>query len=166
MFFQIKLLVILCIVGFLFALPAFCDEEVETNSIEEEDVFTQGELAVAIVRSLGLENEIGFDRSAQGYITFLQGRGIVPLIDGEYKWDPDAEVTKEVLAVVVVQTLGLVSLVQDTTKISDFTRVLDDRDISIEDVRKVLSNIFVVNVLTEVIGPTRVERVLTPTVGY
>ena len=166
MFFQIKLFAILCIVGFLFALPAFCAEEVETNSKEKEDVFTQGELAVAIVRSLGLENEIGFDRSKQAYMTFLQSRGIVPLIDGVYKWDPDAEVTKEVLAVVVVQTLGLRSEVQDTTNVGDYIRVLDDRDISIEDVRKVLSNIFVVNVLTEVIGPTRVERLMTPTVGF
>jgi hypothetical protein len=154
-----KLLAILCIVGFVLAAAPLHAQEAE------EEVFTQGQLAVAIVRSLGLENEVGFDQSEQGYATFLQSRGIAPLINGEFMWDVNASVDREVLAVVVVQTLGLKSYVQDLMNIAHYVAVCEDRDISIEDVRKVLSNIFVVNVLVDIVGPTE-PTPLTPTVGF
>ncbi len=160
MSFRINLMAILCIVGVTLVSAPLCAEEAE------EEVFTQGQLAVAIVRSLGLENEIGFDQSVQGYATFLQARGIAPLIEGEFMWDVNAEVTREVLAVVVVQSLGLKSYVQDLMNISDYVVVCEDRDISIEDVRKVLSNIFVVNVLVDIVGPPTEDTPLTPTVGF
>jgi len=133
----------------------------------EEQAFTQGQLAVAIVRSLGLENEVGFDQSEQGYATFLQARGIAPLIKGEFMWDVNADVDREILAVIVVQALGLRSYVQDHLNIAHYVAVCEDRDISIEDVRKVLSNIFVVNVLVDIVGPLPTEpTTLTPTVGF
>ena len=164
MFLRIKLLTILCIMGFLFTPAAFCAEEEKPEpDKEEEQVFTQGQLAVAIVRSLGLENEIGFDQSVLAYANFVDGRGIRPLGG----WDVNAPVTKEVLAVVVVQTLGLRSEVQDPANVADYITVLEDRDISIEDVRKVLSNIFVVNVITDIVGPSVPEDgPLTPIAGF
>lgn len=153
---MVRFLTVICILGVFFASMSFGADEAKKKA------FTQGQLAVAIVRSLGLEEEIGNDQSVIAYTLFLAGRGIKPLGG----WDVNAEVTKEVLAVVVVQTLGLMSEVQDRTNVADYIRVLDDRDISIEDVRKVLSNIFVVNVLVDIVGATPEERVLSVTTGF
>jgi hypothetical protein len=160
MYLRVRFLTVLCIVGFLFVSIAHSAEEAKPEA--KKGVLTQGQLAVAIVRSLGLEEEIGNDQSFVAYTQFLAGRGICPLAG----WDINLEVTKDVLAVVVVQTLGLMSEVQDKTNIADYIRVLDDRDISIEDVRKVLSNIFVVNVLTDIVGVTPTDQPLTRVTGF
>jgi hypothetical protein len=160
---RVRFLAILCILGFIFVSAVYCADDVKADAKKEKKAFTQGQLAVAIVRSLGLEEEIGFDQSPVAYAAFLAGRGISPL-NG---WNVNLEVTKEDLAVVVVQTLGLMPEVQDKTNVADYIRVLDDRDISIEDVRKVLSNIFVVNVLVDVIGGTPGgDTPLTGTTGF
>ena len=158
----VRFLAILCIAGLFFASFANSADEVKKEDEAKKKAFTQGQLAVAIVRSLGLEEEIGNDQSLVAYALFLKGRGIAP-IDG---WDVNAIVTKEVLAVVVVQTLGLISEVQDKTNVADYIRVLDDRDISIEDVRKVLSNIFVVNVLVDIVGVEPGEEPLSTITGF
>ena len=60
---QVRFFAILSIVGFLFATPVFCAEEAETDTGGQEVEMTQGQLAIAIVRSLGLEDEVGFDQT-------------------------------------------------------------------------------------------------------
>jgi hypothetical protein len=162
MYLMVRFITVICLAGFLFVSVANSAEETKPEA--KKATFTQGQLAVAIVRSLGLEEEIGNDQSFVAYTQFLAGRGICP-IGG---WDINLEVSKDVLAVVVVQTLGLMSEVQDKTNVADYIRVLDDRDISIEDVRKVLSNIFVVNVLTDIVGttPTDFDRPLSTVTGF
>jgi hypothetical protein len=77
-------------------------------------------------------------------------------------------VDKETLAVVVVKTLGLMTQVRNVDNAGDYIRVLEERDIAIsatEDVRRVLSNIFVVNTLTEIVGAGGGGTPLTPTTG-
>jgi hypothetical protein len=164
MFLHVRLFAILSIVGLVFASTAFAAEEAEAEPEEKEVVFTQGQLAVAIVRALGLEDQVGFDQTVQGYILFLAGRGISPLPH----WDANAPVDKETLAVVVVKTLGLMTQVRNVDNAGDYIRVLEERDIAIsatEDVRRVLSNIFVVNTLTEIVGAGGGGTPLTPTTG-
>lgn len=167
--FKIKLLTILSVVGLLSSLPGYCAGGTSSGPDENEEeavTYTQGQLAAAIVRSLGLEDEIGFDRTVEEYMNFLHAKGIAPLSG----WDANAEVTKEVLAVVVVQTLGFGPEVRDPTNPSAYVAVLDDHGFSLEDVRKVLSNIFVLNVVTEVFGNTltlsTVGEILTPISGF
>ena len=167
MFLHVRLFAILSIAGLIFASTAFAAEEAKADpekKAEQEVVFTQGQLAVAIVRALGLEDQIGFDQTVQGYIAFLTGRGISPLPH----WNANAPVDKETLAVVVVKTLGLMTQVQDADNAGDYIRVLEERDIAIsatEDVRRVLSNIFVVNTLTEIVGDAGGDTPLSSITG-
>ncbi len=164
----LKFISVLSIIGFLCASQVFCAEGTDAEGNEEEAAytFTQGQLAITIVRSLGLEDEIGFDQTVQAYLNLLQSRGVAP-IDG---WDANALVTKEVLATVVVKTLGWSDQLVDNTDVNDYVRVFAQAGLdspSIEEVQKVLSNIFVINVLTEVIGPSiTFGGDLTPTTGF
>ncbi|MBN1917042.1 MAG: hypothetical protein JW889_03955 [Verrucomicrobia bacterium] len=126
--------------------------------VVEEKPMTQAELAVIIVRMLGLESEI--DRSIGGkatfdvrpdiwymaHINFLRRMGIYPLPD----WDPNAEVTKEVLAVVLVQLLGLLGEVEDLNVPGDYVAALEARDIELTNVRDVLSEIDIINPVVQI----------------
>jgi hypothetical protein len=116
-----------------------------TEPVVEEKPMTQGEFAVAIVRMLGLETELPPDATELDYAEFLRARGIGPLPDME--WDVTAEVTNDIVAVVVVQALGLLNLVEDRTKPEFYARVLEERGLILTNVRDVLSEIMVVNPL-------------------
>ena len=130
----------------------------ETQPVVQEKPMTQGELAIIIVRMLGLESEIDANVGAKStlsvrpevspivYVNFLRGMGIHPLPD----WDPNAEVTKEVLAVVLVQLLGLLGEVENRNLPDDYVAVLEARDIVLTNVREVLSEIEVINPVVQI----------------
>lgn len=106
---------------------------------------TQGELAVVIVKALGEEDKVEADKGELAYIEYLKGKGIEPIP----KWKCDEKVTKTVLAVVIVQALGLVKEVENPKRVDCYINVLKERDISLEDVQKVLNNKDAVNKLVE-----------------
>jgi hypothetical protein len=130
----------------------------EEQPVVQEKPMTQAELAVIIVRMLGLESEIDAniggkstfsfrsDISPIVYIDFLRRMGIHPLPD----WDPNAEVTKEALAVVLIQLLGLVGEVQNRSLPSDYILVCETHDIILTNVRQVLSEIEVINPVVQI----------------
>lgn len=121
---------------------------------------TQGDLAVAIVRMLGLESEIDQNIGAkatlllnpapakQVYADFLASRGVQPLGG----WKINEVVTKEVLAVVVVQVLGLLDEVENKDKPDEYIAVLEAHDIILTSVRDVLSEIEVINPVVQIPG--------------
>lgn len=138
--------------------PTDGDGTAADQPVVEEQPMTQAELAVIIVRMLGLDSEI--DQSVGGkstfgvrpevtpivYIDFLRKMGIHPLPD----WDPNAEVTKEVLAVVLGQVLGLTGLVHNPADPNDWIAVLEEHDIVLTNIREVLSEIEVTNPVVQI----------------
>ncbi len=117
--------------------------------VVEEKPMTQGELAIIIVRMLGLESEVDEAYGAQTrlryrpdtpalvFCYFLAEHGVHPLKG----WHPDEEVTKEVLAVVVIQITGLLAEVEDPADENAYVAALEARDIELTSVRDVLSEI-------------------------
>jgi hypothetical protein len=146
-----------------------------TPPVVQEKPMTQGELAVAIVRMLGLDSEIDENMGAkatlllnptvaqQVYADFLASRGIRPL-EG---WKINEPVTKEVLAVVVVQVLGLLGEVENRDNPDDYIAVLEAHDIVLTSVRDVLSEIDVINPVVQIPGLAGLySENLTPTRGF
>ena len=131
------------------AEPADGDEEEtpaeEAEPVVEEKPMTQGEFAVAIVRMLGLDNELPPGATEVDYVEYLRGKGIGPLPN--LTWDASAELTNDVIAVVVVQVVGLTWAVEDPTNVEHYRRVLEEHDLILTSVRDVLSEIEVVNPL-------------------
>lgn len=128
--------------------------------VVEEKPMTQGELAIIIVRMLGLEDEIDEAYGAQAglglrpdtfaliYCNFLAQRGVHPLGG----WRPDEEVTKEVLAVVVIQITGLLGEVENLDDAASYVAALEARDIQLASVRDVLSEIEKRNLVVQIPG--------------
>ena len=146
----------------------------EDEPVVEEEPMTQGELAIAIVRMLGLESEIDANMGAKAlfslrpelnvrvYTAFLASRGVHPL-EG---WDPDAPVTLDVLSVVVVQVLGLTREVSNLQDPVAYRRVLEAHDLIVANIRDVLSEVEVINTVQIVRGTSLpYGRPLSPTSG-
>jgi hypothetical protein len=144
--------------------------------VVEEKPMTQGELAVAIVRMLGLESEIDANAGAKAlfdlspdlnvrvYTNFLASRGVQPLGG----WDPDAPVTVDVLSVVVVQVLGLVREVDNLDDAVAYRRVLEAHDLVLVNIRDVLSEVEVINTVQIIRGSSLTGPYhdnLSPTTG-
>jgi hypothetical protein len=136
------------------------DEAAEAaEPVVEEKPMTQGELAIIIVRMLGLEDEIDEAYGAQAglglrpdtwmrvYSGFLAERGVAPFGG----WRVDEEVTKEVLAVVVVLITGLFAEVEDPTKEESYVAALEAHDIQLSSVRDVLSEIEKRNLVVQIV---------------
>jgi hypothetical protein len=98
---------------------------------------TQGETAKTLARMLGLEGEIEGDGSVLDYINFWRGHGVNPLGG----WDPNAEMTDEVLAELLVQVLGLLGEVEDPSNPHDYVDVLDRLGIALSNARDVLGDL-------------------------
>lgn len=151
-FLWMPLLIVALALSYVYAAePAGNEEETsadETEPVVEEKPMTQGELAVAIVRMLGLENELPPDATELDYAELLRGRGVGPLPD--LVWDVKAVATNEVVAVVVVQVTGLSYLVEDKKNPDHYARVLEERGLILTNVRDVLSEIEVVNPLVQI----------------
>jgi hypothetical protein len=152
------------------------EAEGEAEPVVEEEPMTQGELAVAIVRMLGLESEIDANMGAKSmfalrpelnvrvYTNFLASRGVHPLP----AWDPDAPVTIDVLAVVVVQVLGLIREVDNLEDPVAYRRVLEAHDLIVASIRDVLSEVEVINTVQIIRGSSLgglYHRNLTPVAG-
>lgn len=137
-------------------------EDEEAEPVVEEKPMTQGELAVAIVRMLGLESEIDEniggkatfslnpDVTKQIYADFLTGRGVRPLGG----WKINEEVTDEVLAVVVTQVTGLISEIETARRddAAAYIEMLESRGIILTSVRDVLSEIEIINQVVDIPG--------------
>jgi hypothetical protein len=148
-FLWVPLMLVALAVPYVYAAEPADDEGAtgteEAEPVVEEKPMTQGEFAIAIVRMLGLNSELPPDATELDYAEFLRARGIGPLPDLE--WDVTAEVTNDIVAVVVIQALGLVDLVEDRKKPEHYARVLEERGLILTNVRDVLSEIEVVNPL-------------------
>lgn len=149
-------------------------EEPPAEPVVEEEPLTQGQFAVLIIRMLGLESEldetVGTDKlGLRGDVTELAAvdecrrRGLQPLGG----WKPTEMVTKEVVAVIAVQALGLLRYVENPDNPDDYIAVLEERDILLTSVRDVLSEIEVVNPVVQILRGTSLsyEDNLSPTRG-
>ena len=167
-FLWVPLMLMALAVPYVYAAEPAGDEEEtaaeEAEPVVEEKPMTQGEFAIAIVRMLGLDSELPPDAIELDYAEFLRARGIGPLPDLE--WDVTAEVTNDVVAVVVTLALGLGDLVEDRTKAEHYARVLEERGLILTNVRDVLSEVEVVNPLVYIwpgLGPY--DDTVTPVRG-
>lgn len=151
--------------------------EDEAAVVVEEKPMTQGELAIIIVRMLGLASEIDenigtrkltlrSDNVALAAIDLLRSRGVQPMAS-QGGWQADKEVAPEVLAVVIVQVLGLLSEVEDPNDPSAYVAALEARGLILTNVREVLSEIEVVNPVVQIIRGSSLpfEDNLSPTRG-
>ncbi len=108
---------------------------------------THMQLAQAIVRALGLQSDLDVSATPADHATYLQGRGIAPLRG----WIAGAQVTKEDLAVVSVEGLGLLGEVEDPKLPEAYMAVLDSRQISLATVADVIANVTVQSAITELV---------------
>jgi hypothetical protein len=108
---------------------------------------THKELAQAIVRALGLQNDLPATATEADYAIYLQGKGVAPLRG----WILSAEVTTEDLAVVAVEALGLAGDVEDPEDADSYMAVLDERDISLATVMDVVKNLYVGDAITNLV---------------
>jgi hypothetical protein len=126
---------------------------------------THLELAQAIVRALGLQQDVPATATPADYATYLRGKGIQPLRG----WIPDAEVNKDDLAVVAVLALGLSGEVEKADDPVSYAAVLDERQISLATVKDVISNVTVTSTVTTLVlySPITVlyETFLSPIEG-
>jgi len=137
-----------------FALPAIAlvgllGLSLGLNAAEEAEELgmTHMELAEAIVRALGLQSELPVNATPADYSTYLQGKGISPMRG----WIAGAEVSKEDLAVVAVEALGLAGEVEDISRADSYMAVIQERDISLATVMDVLRNISFSEAVTELV---------------
>ncbi len=105
------------------------------------------QLAQAVVRALGRQADVPVDATPADNAIYLQGRGIAPL----RAWIPGAEATREDLAVVTVLALGLAGEVEDLQNVDSYMAVLDERQISLDTVMAVLSNVAVQTAITDLV---------------
>jgi len=174
---RFKVMVLLFLV---FAVPCAyaaepaADGDEAGKPVVKEKPMTQAELAAVIIRMLGIESEIDQNAGAKTallmrpnnfkmvYIDFMRSRGIQPLGG----WKPNEEVTKEVLAVVVVQVLGLLSEVEDPEDPDDYVAVLEEHDLILTNVRDVLSEIEVINLVQIIPGSSPYDDNLSAVRGF
>lgn len=126
---------------------------------------THLELAQAMVRALGLQQDVPATATPVDYTTYLAGKGIAPLRG----WIADAEVSKDDLAVVTVLALGLADEVEKDDDAVSYMAVLDERQISLTTVKDVISNVTVTSTVTTLVlySPITVlyETFLSPVEG-
>lgn len=108
---------------------------------------THKELAQAIVRALGLQNDLPATATEADYAIYLQEKGIAPLRG----WILGSDVTKEDLSVVTVEALGLSGEVESPTEVDSYMAVLDERNISLATIMDVIRNIEVGNAITNLV---------------
>ncbi|NQT82200.1 hypothetical protein HQ563_04205 [bacterium] len=134
---------------FTIALVGLLGSSLGLNAAEEAEGLgmTHTELAQAIVRALGLQSDLPVNATPADYGTYLQGKGIAPLRG----WIPGADVTKDDLAVVTVEALGLAGEVENAAEVDSYMAVLDERDISLATVMDVVRNVTVGEAITELV---------------
>jgi hypothetical protein len=137
--FSLSLIALVGLLGLSLGLSAA--EEAEGLGMSHMD------LAQAMVRALGLQNDLPATATEADYANYLQGKGIAPMRG----WILGAEVSKEDLAVVTVEALGLSGEVESPTEVDSFMAVLDERSISLETVMDVIRNIEVGDAITTLV---------------
>jgi len=86
------------------------DPQIEPVAPEEGGEFTQNNLAKMLARVLAVEDRLPAAAMIDDYFNLLTTIGVAPM-DG---WEVDAPVTKDDLAVVLVNALGISGEVEDT----------------------------------------------------
>ncbi len=90
--------------GFSHSLSAYeVPEAITVDFINESKSITQGDLAIILVRSAGLESELPTAPIKENYITLLDSKGIRPLTG----WDRNRMLTTGDFAAILVHALGL-----------------------------------------------------------
>ncbi|MBN1917043.1 MAG: FecR domain-containing protein [Verrucomicrobia bacterium] len=111
---------------------------------------SQGALAKAIVKMLGLEDRMDPNATDQDYANFLAAMGAFP-IGG---WRVGHVATEEDLAVVLVKMLGLLPEVDDPDDPEGYLALLRERGLVLGNIRNLLGNTGAVNPLLQVVGGT------------
>lgn len=102
----------------------------------KEKKTTQGELAKSIVKMLGLEGEMDPDATEDDYAAFLAAMGIGPP-DG---WNLDDFVDEELLALILVQLLGLGGQLENPNDPLQCLALLKERGLLLTSLRELLGN--------------------------
>jgi len=111
---------------------------------------TQGALAKAIVKMLGLEDQMDPNATDQDYASFLASMGAFPFGG----WRVGSVATEEDLAVILVKVLGLLPEVDDPNNPDDYLALLRERGLGLGSVRNILGNSGGTNPLAPVVGGT------------
>jgi hypothetical protein len=115
----IYLLAITLWIVFGIPLSAFCaDEYVTVDFTNESRNITQGELALILITSMGIESELPTAPIAADYINLLDKNGIRPLGG----WASDKMVTNGDFAVILARAMGL-----ETRLVSPYDIVKENR---------------------------------------
>ncbi len=103
-FLMINIIIAIPILIFSSSLSAYeVPEAITVDFIDESKGITQGDLAIIIVRSAGLESELPIAPVKDDYITLLNSKGIRPLTG----WDKNRMVVTGDFAAILVHALGL-----------------------------------------------------------
>ena len=137
--------------------PAAVEEEgdEDTDGVE----LTHGDLAIAIIRALGLESEVPVVGSAVDYMRIARERGIQPLGG----WDISKIATDDDIAVVYVQCMRMTDKVEKKEDPAHYVAVMEAMGIESADIRRVLHEIRVLPIITPLEGVYM--RPLTPLRG-
>lgn len=123
-------------------------------------------LAQGVVRSLGRQGDLPADATPADFATYLQGMGIAPMRG----WISGAEVSKDDLAVVTIEALGLLGEVEDPANVSSYMAVLSEREIVLTTVMDVITNVAVQTEIAKLVvySPITIlyETFLTPVVAH
>jgi len=108
---------------------------------------SQGELAKAVVKMLGLEGRMDPDATEEDYGAFLASMGVAP----PGGWSVHQFVDEELLAMILIQLLGLGSEMQNPNDPAQCVALLKERGLLLTSVRDLLRN---TNLLTQTRGDT------------
>jgi hypothetical protein len=97
---------------------------------------TQGDLAKALVKMLGLEGQVDADAADEDYGAFLASMGVAP----PGGWHMRRFVDEELLAMILIQLLGLRKEVPDPGDPAQCIALLKERGLLLTNVRDLLGN--------------------------
>jgi len=156
--FAIPAMVLVGVLGLSLVVAA--EEEAEGMGMEHMA------LAQCLVRALGRQGDLPADVTPADFATYLQGMGISPMRG----WISGAEVSKDDLAVVTIQALGLLGEVEDPANVSSYMAVLSERQIVLTTVMEVITNVTVQAEIANLVvySPITIlyETFLTPVVAH
>jgi hypothetical protein len=110
-------------------VPAVAYEpQIEPAAPEAGGDFTQNQLAKMLARVLAVEDRLPAAVMIDDYFNLLTTIGVAPM-DG---WEVDAQVTRDDLAVVMVQALGLQGEVEDTMDPQCYIDVLKSEGVDLD----------------------------------
>lgn len=117
------------------ALVCFLEISLGLNAEDAaESGITHGDCAQGLVRAMGLQCDLLVTATQADYVNYLQVMGIAPLRG----WILDADMTRDDLAVITVQALGLTDEVENKEDAVSYMAVLDERQITATAIKDVI----------------------------